>query len=93
MTENNIVVSHNTGQGCFETTVQGYRAFLEYRLLDHNRIDMFHTFVPDELRGKGVAGELARAALSYANQNGLLVEPTCSYVKAYLERQGKQAVC
>ncbi len=49
-------------------------------------IDMHHTFVPNELRGKGVAAVLAKEALSYAKEQQLKVIPSCSYIAVYLQR-------
>jgi predicted GNAT family acetyltransferase len=39
-----------------------------------------HTFVPDTMRGGGVAGKITRHAFEYCEQNGLKVVPTCTYI-------------
>jgi predicted GNAT family acetyltransferase len=51
-------------------------------------LDFYRTFVPDALRGRGVAAVLTRHALDYAAQEGYTVIPSCSYVEWYIERQG-----
>lgn len=84
-----INVQHNAEQHCFEALVENYRAHLDYRIQD-GIIDLHHTFVPDELRGKGVAQVLTKAALSYADQQQLQIRPSCSYVAAYMQRKGLQ---
>ncbi len=83
-------VQHNRQAGCFELVVDGHRAHLDYRQLDEQTLDYFHTFVPDALRGQGVAAVLTRAALDYAQHNGLDVVPSCSYVAVYMQRQAQQ---
>jgi predicted GNAT family acetyltransferase len=51
-----------------------------------SQIILKHTEVPKALRGGGLAGTLAHAALEYARSNGLKVIPVCPYVIAYLTR-------
>lgn len=81
-----IHVEHDAQAQCFSAVVEGYKAILEYRTVDAQSIDMHHTFVPNELRGKGVAGVLAKQALAYAKEQGLRVIPSCSYIAVYLRR-------
>lgn len=42
-------------------------------------ISLLHTFVPPEVRGRGLANELAHVVLEYAKQHGLRVDivPVC----------------
>jgi predicted GNAT family acetyltransferase len=42
--------------------------------------------VPLALEGRGIAGQIVRAALAHAEANGLAVEPWCGYVRAYMKR-------
>ncbi|RKY94890.1 MAG: N-acetyltransferase [Ignavibacteriae bacterium] len=69
----------------FVTYVEEYEAVVEYTLKD-NVIDLYRTFTPPELRGKGVAGKLVKYALEHAKENNLKVITTCSYVRGYIER-------
>lgn len=66
--------------------VDGQRAHLDYRQLDNSTLDFYHTFVPDALRGQGIAAILTAAALDYAQQHELGVVPSCSYVATYMRR-------
>jgi len=43
-----------------------------------------HTVVEPQARGQGVAGELARVALTSARDRGLRVRPQCSYIANYI---------
>lgn len=60
-------------------------AEINYQVQD-GEIDIHRTFVPDSLRGKGLAGILAEAALSYAKEQHLKVIANCSYIEKYLRR-------
>ena len=84
-------VSHNEQAGSFEVFVDGHRAHLDYRKVDENTLDYCHTYVPNELRGKGLAAVVTAAALDYARENGLTVIPSCSYVEVYMKRQAGKA--
>ncbi|HVL90166.1 MAG TPA: GNAT family N-acetyltransferase [Actinomycetota bacterium] len=45
-----------------------------------------HTAVNDRFQGRGLAGELIRAALDATRSEGLLVEPYCPYVRGFIEK-------
>lgn len=78
-------VRHNTTERRFEIDVDGIVSVLDYELND-GRIIMTHTYVPPELRGRGLAEKLVRAALLHAQNAGLNVVPACSYVAAFVAR-------
>lgn len=79
-------IRHNEQQTRFETTVDGHVAYSAYDLEDPDRIVFTHTVVPDELAGRGIAGEIVRHGLEYARANNLKVVPQCSYVASYIKR-------
>jgi len=83
---NALEIRHNRENHLFETDVDGHRAYLAYMDLGKQTLDFYRTFVPDELRGRGVAAVLTKAALDYAQQEGYSVIPSCSYVEAYLQK-------
>lgn len=43
-------------------------------------MNITHTIVEPGLRGRGVAGKLADAALAHARSKGMAVRPSCSYI-------------
>lgn len=65
--------------------MDGRLAYLEYRR-EPGLLDIVHTEVPGEMKGRGVGGTLAEAALRYARENGLRVVPHCPFVAAYIRR-------
>lgn len=62
-------VTRNDARRRFEAAVDGHTGVLTYRETA-GRVTLIHTEVPSELRGRGLAGELARAALEDAAGGG-----------------------
>jgi len=58
-------------------------AELLYSKTSSNSFDFFHTEVPAEYRGRGLAGVLAREAFDYIVQEQAKVFPSCSYLRKY----------
>ncbi len=46
----------------------------------HKILDIVHTYTPERLRGKGLAAVLAERCFSYAEEQGLKVRPSCTYI-------------
>ena len=82
---NEPAVQHNAAGHRYEAMVDGHLSVCEYKLRD-GRMIFTHTVVPPELRGRGIAEKLVRAALADARTNGRKVEPQCSYVAKFIER-------
>lgn len=80
-----ISVSHDAGQQCFVAIVDGHRCVLDYRL-SGNTMTITHTGVPTAVGGRGIAGELVRAAAHTARAAGWKVVPACSYAETYFKR-------
>jgi len=80
-----IEVRHHAAASRFEATVDGLLCFADYALVD-DVMRIHHTEVPPALEGRGIAGQIVRAAFAYAEANGLAVEPWCGYVRAYMKR-------
>ncbi|MCU0820921.1 MAG: N-acetyltransferase [Spirochaetes bacterium] len=83
-------IEHDRKNCRFYTVIDGHEAYINYSRAGENRIDAFKTYVPDELRGRGVAADLAEALMSFAENECLLITPTCSYVKKYIENRNKK---
>ena len=62
--------------GRFELERDGKTAYLEYNLAA-NVLQLLHTEVPPELRGLGLASELAKSALDWARENNAKVDVIC----------------
>ena len=85
MTEE-IRVEHDKAGSRFFVKLEGYEACLMYRLTG-KELDLYHTYVPEVFRGRGMAEKLCQAAFEYAKANHLTVIPSCPYISdAYLKR-------
>lgn len=80
-----IVVRHNAAESRFEAVVEGLLSVADYKL-EGGTMVLTHTFVPPELRGRGVAEKLVRAALEWARAEKRRIVPACSYVGVFLQR-------
>lgn len=83
--QDGIDVRHDAARQRFAALVDGVEAELDYEQRG-NVLCLTHTGVPAAIGGRGVGGELVRAALDYARAKGLKVRPSCSYAAAFIER-------
>ncbi len=83
-------VSDNPRDQRFELAIDGEVAIVTYGLHD-GAITFVHTFVPEALRGRGIATRLIQASLAAARDRRLRVVPQCptfvAYVKAHPDTQ------
>ncbi|CAG5124605.1 unnamed protein product [Candidula unifasciata] len=59
-------------------------AKLEYEWVQPGLVEMFHTEVPPQHQGKGIAKVLATAAFDAFSEQGVQMRPTCTYLQKYL---------
>jgi hypothetical protein len=69
-----------------ELEEEGETAYLEFELDKAGWITLWHTEVPQALRGRGLAGVLAKTALEYARDNHLKVDVICPSVAGFLAK-------
>jgi predicted GNAT family acetyltransferase len=79
-------VKHNSQDQEFTIQQDGFSGELAYSKPQSSVIDFTHTFVAEELRGKGLAEELAKAGLAYARQEGLKVQTSCQFMASYVQQ-------
>lgn len=75
----------NEEKSRFEIHVDGYVAFVDYKLFKGG-ISYVHTEVPKDLAGKGIGSSLAKAVLDYVAEHHLKVKPYCPFIKAYIDK-------
>ena len=80
-----VAVTHNAARQRFEAVVDGQLCVADYQLRGQV-LWMTHTGVPPAVGGRGIAAELVRVALAWAEEKGYTVEPSCSYVEVYMRR-------
>jgi predicted GNAT family acetyltransferase len=82
----NAEVRNNKTEYRYELWVDGEMAgYTQYALL-RGRIAFLHTEVYESFEGMCLGGRLARGALDDARARGLVVEPYCPFIAAYIER-------
>lgn len=64
-------------------------AEIKFEELENNVFNIYHTFVDDSLRGKGIASELVKLAIEEIGIRKGTVKATCSYAKKWIERNSK----
>lgn len=80
-------VEHNPEKHQFFTVIENKLGTLDYDVSkESNILDYKSTFVPEELRGRQIGGELVRVALEYAKNHHFKVIPSCPFVKQYINR-------
>ncbi len=84
-------VEHDSAGGRFHIRYPEGEAELRYRRRGERTVVLVHTEVPESLKGRGIAGRLARAALDWARAGGYKVVAVCPFVKAYLDKHAEFA--
>jgi predicted GNAT family acetyltransferase len=79
-----FVVVNNINQKQFEIHFNDSVAKIPYNFKD-DMIALFHTEVPEEMRGNEIATSLAEYALNYAKNNNLKILPYCPFIGKYIK--------
>ncbi|HLM53388.1 MAG TPA: GNAT family N-acetyltransferase [Pseudoxanthomonas sp.] len=83
-------IDHQPESSRFSAAMDGREGTLAYRS-EPGILELTHTYVPDEIAGRGIAGALVEAALEHARRERLKVVPCCSYAAAYIARHPQHA--
>ena len=75
----------------FEFEENGAVAYLEFETDSAGWITLWHTEVPEVLRGRGLSSLLAQTALEYARENRFKVDVICPLVKDYIHKHPEYA--
>ncbi|MDF1502423.1 GNAT family N-acetyltransferase [Roseisolibacter sp. H3M3-2] len=82
-------VTHDAGARRFVAETDDGPAVLAYESVGRDVLDLQHTVVPHEERGRGVGEALVRAAVAHARAEGVRLIPTCPFVEAWRRRHPK----
>lgn len=82
------MIEHQVSQHRFVMNDTGVDAVLDY-VIRGTQIDFTHTYVPESLRGRGIAEQLVRAGLAWARDHDYQIVASCWYVDKFL-KQGAQ---
>jgi uncharacterized protein len=83
--EDRIIHERNT----FYKMVEDQKCELQYTIDGNDVINFFHTYVPESLRGRGIAMEIIREGVDFAVANKYRIIPSCSAVKKFMGRHPK----
>lgn len=78
-------VVHLLADNRFEVDLGKEKAILIY-MIKAGLFILLHTEVPPAFEGRGIAAQMARAALAYAKNEGLKVRSYCSYTTHFIEK-------
>jgi|SRR5579859_1922708 len=78
-------VVHNQAAQQFELLAGSDVGLLQYRIRD-GRMVVYHTEVPRHLERRGLAARMTHAALQFAREQKLRVEPRCPYTAAFFRK-------
>jgi hypothetical protein len=79
-------VGDNAQTSRFELTTDGHTAILIYKRTPET-LELIHTEVPEELRGRHLGDALVEFALERAHAEHLRVVAICPFVRAYLKKR------
>ena len=78
-------IINNQNNHHFEAVIDGKTAFIDYKARP-DALVVFHTEVPKELEGRGIAATLTKHVLEYVAAEGMGVVPLCPYMRSYLKK-------
>ena len=82
-----VEIAHDEEVGRFEIRVDGELAgFAAYERTPEVAV-FHHTEIDPRFRGRGLARRVTAAALEFARDTGLTVEPVCPFVRAFIEER------
>lgn len=79
-------IEHDRGESRFVARLEHGDAELAYAESETRVLDLNHTYVPPEHRGRGVAHVLVERAFEFAEENGMRIRPSCPYVRAWVQK-------
>jgi predicted GNAT family acetyltransferase len=84
-----LEVKHDEPGRKYFAVVDGRESVCDYGPAGDKTLVFSHTYVPPELRGRGIAEELVRQALDDVRQRGYKVIPSCWFVRVYIDRHSQ----
>lgn len=82
--QGDIEIVHHPVPGRFLAEIDGLQAHLDYEL-EGGVMRITHTRVPSAIGGRGIGGQLVRAAAEHARYEGLKVEVACDFASEWIQ--------
>ncbi len=80
-----VTVQQDEKQRKFYARLDGQEAAIEYAKMG-DVYNLVHTYVPEELRGQGIAEKLTRGTLDEIRRQGERFLPSCAYIQSFLKK-------
>jgi hypothetical protein len=80
-----VDLRHDAERSRFVAETDGRASVLEYADQGNQVLEYQSTFVPPELRRRGIASDLVKFALDYARENSYRIVPTCWFVRQFID--------
>lgn len=78
-------ITNNSETTRFETRVDGHLAVLDYTLRE-GVMQIDYVSVPYEIGGRGIGGALVKAAVDWADEQGLRIHAVCGFARSAIEK-------
>ena len=65
------------------------KSYISYEWINDSAVDLQHTFVPESMRGQGIAKQLAKFVFDYVADNNMQMKLSCWYLQKYLKEHPK----
>jgi predicted GNAT family acetyltransferase len=78
-------IKNDSKSGQFILDSNGKESFLKYKITDHS-IDLYSTYVPEELRGQKLGDKLVEYSLEFAREHQLKIIPSCPFIRKYFSK-------
>jgi predicted GNAT family acetyltransferase len=88
--EPQVTVTDNPEKSRFEVSVDGTLAGFAAYEKDPGAVIFVHTEVFPEYEGRGLAGQLAKSALSMVRESGNRIVPVCPFIRRYVRKHAPE---
>jgi uncharacterized protein len=80
-----VKVQQDQTERKFYADIDGHQAVVEYVKMG-DVYNLLHTWVPEELRGQGVADRLVQGTLEEIRRQGAQFLPSCPFIQIFLKQ-------
>jgi len=61
-------------------------SYLEFIFVNEKQVNIVHTYVSPDYRGKGIAHKLMEYAVNYFEENNIIITASCSYANKWIKK-------
>lgn len=79
-------IRHDPDGKKFFCIIDGLECLAEYEWNSDGVMEIVHTYVPPDLRNRGIAEAILVYAAKYAVSQGIRIVPTCSYAVNFFKK-------